>query len=103
MNPQDNVIKIVGLDGYETSVEGNVIQLRPKWIRYNDRPPEPYDYVLVAVDSKGTGEPKPVNIARWFNGEWEFLNGSMGAWMDISYEMDAEDITHWMELPDAPK
>jgi hypothetical protein len=45
-------------------------------------------------------------IARIVNmiGTWEFLGeGGVGAWMDIEYSMEREDITHWMPLPKPPE
>lgn len=79
-----------------------------KWISLKDRLPEIYDFVLVYANNKGTGEPKPMSIARWNNSKWEFINHSppmpnYGAWMDIEYNMDYDDITHWMPLPKPPK
>ncbi len=79
-----------------------------EWIRSSDRLPDLYDFVLVFADNKGTGEPRPISIARWDSEKWEFINNppsfpSYGAWMDIEYNMDSEDITHWMPLPKIPK
>lgn len=73
-----------------------------EWINVNDGLPESHDYVLVAINSQGTGEPKPINIARRIGYVWEFLGLIDGAYMDISYPMDPEDITHWMPLPAPP-
>lgn len=78
------------------------------WIKCSDRMPELYDFVLVFADNKGTGEPKPMSIARFDGDGWCFINenkrfGSMGAWMDIEYHMDGNDITHWMPLPKPPE
>jgi hypothetical protein len=41
------------------------------------------------------------------NGFWDFLNkapliAACGAWMDIKYPIDGDDITHWAELPNPP-
>ncbi len=81
------------------------------WISVKEKLPELYDYVLVVADYKGTGEPKPIHIARlereigWaflgFTAEdsWSPVNG---AWSDIEYDLTSEDITHWMPLPNPP-
>lgn len=78
------------------------------WISVKDRLPEPYDFVLVFADNEGTGEPRPMSIARWEKGSWGFVNNTplmcnQGAWMDIEYDMDSDDVTHWMPLPLPPK
>ena len=74
-----------------------------EWIKCCDRLPELFDFVLVFADNKGTGEPKPISIARWEGDKWIFL-GTLeeGAWMDIEYSMETEDITHWMKFPSLP-
>ncbi len=81
---------------------------RDKWISVKDRKPQLYDFVFVLADNHGTGEPKPISIARLFdndNGDkWDFLgNLKVGAYMDIEYDMESEDITHWMRLPKPPE
>lgn len=78
------------------------------WINAKDRLPDLYNFVLVFANNQGTDEPKPFSIARWNGTEWEFINHDIlmpnyGAWMDIEYDMDSDDITHWMPLPEAPK
>ena len=79
------------------------------WINVKDRLPDVYDFVLVLADNQGTGEPKPINIARLDNHKnWEFCNKApgmphYGAYMDIEYPMDIDHITHWAELPALPK
>ncbi len=42
------------------------------------------------------------------NGEWEFCNQALcmpnyGAYLDIEYHIDIDEITHWMPLPDPPR
>ncbi len=80
-----------------------------EWISVKDRFPEKYDFVLVFANNKGTNEPKPISIARINDVfEWEFCNHrspmpNYGAYMDIEYDMDSDDITHWMLLPKPPK
>jgi len=80
-----------------------------KWIKCTERLPEPYTYVLVFADNPGTMEPKPMQFAIIKNkGVFEFTNalddeGDYGVWMDISYFMEIEDITHWMPLPALPE
>ncbi len=75
------------------------------WIKVEDQLPELYDFVLVFADNKGSDEPKPIAIARLVNeyGLWDFLGtqpqDSVGAYMDIEYGIDSDDITHWMPLP----
>ena len=80
------------------------------WIDCNSQLPEIYDFVLVCANNKGTGEPKPISIARLDNSKtWEFCNEDpystycQGAYMDIEYCMLINDITHWMPLPKPPK
>jgi hypothetical protein len=79
-----------------------------EWIKVTDYLPELFDYVLVYAKFKGTNEPCPISIARYNEKEWEFVNSSpwmpnYGAYMDIEYPMDHDDITHWMPLPKPPK
>lgn len=84
-----------------------------EWIKCSDQMPELYDFVLVCASFQGTGEPKPIQIARRCNlggneEGWEFCNeaplvGVQGAWMDIEYGMDVDDITHWATLPLPPE
>lgn len=57
---------------------------------------------------KGTNEPCPIAIARSTTTEWEFINQqplipNVGAYMDMEYEMEGDDITHWTPLPKPPK
>ena len=83
-----------------------------EWIKCSERLPNLYDFVLVCANFQGTGEPKPIQIARrsggWADNEcWEFVNtiqrnNVTGAWMDIEYPMNMDDITHWMPLPEPP-
>lgn len=72
-----------------------------EWISVKDKLPELYDFVLVFADNKGTNEPRPVAIARIVNenGIWDLLGSlEVGAYMDIEYDIDRHDITHWMPL-----
>ena len=75
------------------------------WISVKDKLPDEYDFVLVIAYNNGTGEPKPISIARIDDdSEWDFCNrdacmSCYGAWMDIEYIMHVDDITHWMPLP----
>ncbi len=79
-----------------------------EWIDVNERLPPIYDYVLVCANNSGTNEPKPICIARHNMSKWEFINAaplmpSYGAYMDIEYPMDSDDVTHWKPLPKLPK
>jgi hypothetical protein len=85
--------------------QGNEIM---DWISIKERLPDLYSNVLVFADNKGTNEPKPYSIAMWIGDKWDFINHSppmpnYGAWQDIGYNMDSEDVTHWMHLPNPPK
>lgn len=74
-----------------------------KWISLKHKLPPLYDFVLVHANNLGTGEPKPIAIARKVrdDGPWDFLGGlESGAWMDIEYDLTSDDITHWMEMPE---
>jgi Protein of unknown function (DUF551) len=78
------------------------------WIKCNDKFPDPYVFVLVFANNKGTGESKAFSIARWDGNKWKFINHSppmpnYGAWLDIEYNMDSEHVTHWMRLPKTPE
>ncbi len=78
-----------------------------KWISVNEKLPAIYDFVLVCANNQGTNEPKPVTIARLDSqGFWDFLDTNdtwtYGAYSDISYVIDRDDITHWMPLPYGP-
>ena len=73
-----------------------------EWIRVKDRLPDIYDFVLVFANNIGTNEPRPIAIARIVNnlGNWYFLGTcDLGAYMDIEYEIETNEITHWMPLP----
>ncbi len=104
-------IDMQGLDGYETFViDSHTVGIRPKWISVKERLPDFYDYVLVLADNPGTNEPKPISIARVRiqDEKWEFCEGKdpewvYGAYMDIEYSIEKNDITHWMPLPQPPK
>jgi len=79
-----------------------------EWISVKDKLPEVYDFVLVFSDNKGCGEPRPIAIARHDGTQWEFLNeaplmSSVGAYMDIEYQIYGDEITHWMPLPKRPQ
>ncbi len=77
-----------------------------EWISVKDRLPELYDFVLVLADNPGTNEPKPIAISRLKMCGWEFLHTNdmwtHGVYMDITYNIDLDDITHWMHLPSPP-
>jgi Protein of unknown function (DUF551) len=78
-----------------------------EWIPVTRSLPNQYDFVLVLADNQGTNEPKPIAIARINSYRtWEFLDkasliSASGAYMDIEYDIDYDDITHWMPLPSA--
>lgn len=79
-----------------------------KWISVKNRLPEMYTFVLVFANNPGTDEPKPVSLARYNGNIWEFVNHSpcmpnYGSWKDIEYNLDSDDVTHWMPLPETPK
>lgn len=74
-----------------------------QWIEIGMAMPDLYTFVLVLAYNKGTDEPKPISIARWDGETWEFLAkypcmSAYGAWQDMEYGMDSDDITHWMPL-----
>lgn len=78
------------------------------WIKCSDKMPELYIYVLVFADNKVLGDIKPYCIARWNGDRWGFVNADpletcCGAWVDIEYPMDTDDVTHWMPLPKPPE
>ncbi len=76
------------------------------WIKVKDGLPFDYEYVLVYAKKEGT-EPSPSSIARQFQGKWEMMNtedqSNSIACGDLTWYMDADEITHWMPLPRAPK
>ncbi len=80
-----------------------------EWISVKDLEPELYTFVLVFANNQGTNEPKPIAIARIdARGKWNFSNHSpvfpnYGAWQEIEYNMDSDDVTHWMPLPEPPE
>ena len=79
-----------------------------KWISIKERLPDTYNYVIVFADNQGTNEPKPYSIAMWEGDKWHFINHNdlfpnYGACLDIGYNMDSDDVTHWMLLPAGPK
>jgi hypothetical protein len=75
------------------------------WIKIEDRLPEYYEYVLVYARKEGN-EPSPISIARQFKGVWEMMSdqdqSNAIAHGDLTWGMDAEEITHWMPLPESP-
>jgi hypothetical protein len=77
-----------------------------KWVSIKDSLPDYYEYVLVYAQKQGN-EPSPMSIARQFKGIWEMMSdedeSNAVACGDLTWGMDAEDITHWMALPEAPK
>lgn len=78
------------------------------WVRCSDRMPEQYTFVLVFATTKGTNEPNPKTLARWNGKEWEFLaeyidKTGYGVCQDLEWDVDPQEITHWMPLPEAPK
>lgn len=78
------------------------------WIKCSERMPDKYMFVLVFADNKGTCEPKPYCIARWEVDIWGFVNAdpletSYGAWVDIEYPINSNNVTHWMPLPKPPE
>jgi hypothetical protein len=77
-----------------------------EWISVNKRLPNPYHYVLVYAQKEGT-EPCPISIARQFKGLWEMMSdedqSNAVACGDLTWGMNADEITHWMPLPTPPK
>lgn len=73
-----------------------------EWISVKDRLPQAYDYVLIYAKRPGTGEPCPVGIARHDSTTWEPLESLIGAYSDVEWEYDIDEITHWMPLPAPP-
>lgn len=81
-----------------------------EWISIEEELPYPYDFVLVLSTTKGTNEPKPMTLARLIPGGklWEFLHeykdgSGVGVYQDLEWNVDMEDITHWMPLPSPPE
>lgn len=76
-----------------------------EWIRVKDKLPYDYEYVLVFSKKEGT-EPSPLSIARQFKGKWEMMNteeqSNAVACGDLTWGMEADEITHWMPLPEPP-
>ncbi len=77
----------------------------PKWISVKDFIPDAYKYVLVYVKKQGT-EPCPISIARNYKGVWEMMSiedqSNAVACGDLTWGMDAKEITHWRPLPEPP-
>lgn len=66
--------------------------------------PIPYQYCLVCGEKEGD-EPSPISIGRHNGVEWELLvndenNAIAGG--DLTWSIDVEEITHWMDLANAP-
>lgn len=75
-----------------------------EWISVKDKLSEIYDFVIVYAQMQGQGEPCPMAIARFNGKQWELLGDlEVGAWQDIEYGIDIEDISHWMPLPKLPE
>jgi len=74
-----------------------------EWVKCSDMLPPEYDYVLIFCDSKGTGEPKPIGIARQVKNEWDFSSCDFtGYYYDLEWTIYPENITHWMLIPKPP-
>jgi hypothetical protein len=78
------------------------------WISVKDSLPANFDYVLVYAQMSGTDEPCPMSIARYEADKWEILfekcsNEAACACGDLTWHIDAGDITHWKPLPKPPK
>ena len=76
------------------------------WISVKDRLPHDYEYVLVYALITESDWMSSISIARQFKGIWEMLSSEDDASVacgDLTWEMDPEDITHWMPLPKPPK
>ena len=87
-------------------MDDHTIGIRPKWIRIESQTPPDYEYVLVYAHMKGTNEPCPISIAQCIKGEWEMLNETENnavACGDLTWSMEAQDITHWLPLPKKPE
>lgn len=75
------------------------------WISVKDKLPEMYEYVLVFAQMPGTNEPCPISIARYDSKKWEFFNDDSNnacACGDLTWNIESEEITHWMPLPRIP-
>ncbi len=83
------------------------------WIKVTEKLPEynlipTMDWVLVTSERIGTGEKWPIAFARWGGKKWEFFETNeyfvhCPVKSDYSAEMEFDEITHWMPLPDSPK
>ncbi len=75
------------------------------WVNIKEAIPSPYQYCLVCGEKEGA-EPWPISIGRHNGIEWELLvNGENNAIAcgDLTWSIDADEITHWMDIPNAPK
>ena len=76
-----------------------------QWINVNERLPPEFDWVLVCNTPKESSEPRCVNIWRWTDSGWDYLNGIDDAcptFSDVTHHMLPEEVTHWMPLPTQP-
>lgn len=73
-----------------------------EWISVEDEKSPAMDYVLVFEKKFGTNEPSPISIARWTRHKYQCLFEDRAAYMDLTWEIEVENITHWMPLPEPP-
>lgn len=85
----DNVLNILGMDGFETRIEGNTIYLSPKWIKCADQQPKEMEQILMTYNR--------LVLPGWFSkGKFYYIT------TDTLEVQEQEGITHWMLLPEPP-
>lgn len=62
-----------------------------EWIKCSERMPAPFSHVLVTDGDK-------VEI-KWLDGDFD----EWDSWEEFNSNIDNEDITHWMPLPEPPE
>ncbi len=76
-----------------------------EWISIRDKLPQEGIYVLVYGDMGGS-DPRPISIARHDKGVWEMMTNESQCNAvtcgNLTWYMEGNEITHWMELPRLP-
>lgn len=77
-----------------------------EWISVTERLPPSYQYCLVCESGGAIGESSPISLARYETDHWALLfegENNACACGDLTWSIEAKDISHWMSIPEVPK
>lgn len=73
------------------------------WISVSQKMPPTYEIVLVRGEhGEDSQEPVGIAMAQWDGKEWVLLidiGSNAAAHRDIWWQIETEEITHWIQLP----